>query len=69
MGQYLEETVGDGSLSTFLGFWSVMGEYFLQLAAAYSSFRNISERPICLYWHRTRGFDFPRNIGVVLIFT
>ena len=28
MGEYLEETVGDVSLATFLGFWSVMGGYF-----------------------------------------
>lgn len=31
MGKYLEETVGDTPLATFLGFWSVMGVYFLLL--------------------------------------
>ena len=31
MGKYLEETVGDNPLATFLGFWSVMGVYFLLL--------------------------------------
>lgn len=68
MGEYLEETVGDASLATFLGFWSVMGGYLLRSTTSYHSFNNISECPVCLYWHRTRGIYFLRNLDVVLIF-
>jgi hypothetical protein len=46
-----------------------MGGYFPRLTTAYNSFRNVSERPLCLYWHRTGGFDFLRCIDVALIFT
>ena len=38
MGKYLEDIVGDNPLATFLGFWSVMGVYYVyKITAHYSS--------------------------------
>lgn len=44
------------------------GWVVLQATTNYNSLRDISECPICLYWHRTRTFDFLRSLNVVLIF-
>jgi hypothetical protein len=67
MGKYLEETVGDGPLATFLGFWSVMGtSFFLLIPLLIAQPGEISERDVFICWHRTRKLAHQCNPIITL---
>lgn len=66
MGKYLETTVGDGPLATFLGFWSVMGGHFSSMKSLPITHK-ISECVVRVHRYRTRRFAYLFTRDVVLI--